>query len=636
MVRDAQRSARDTEILVTLVRSAAEMRNSFEDIKRFLVDTEDTIITEVKENTEQSVQRAINGPRPYPGSAARSIQGVGSGSQAGTVTGDDLPAKRRNLFRRALKGLSAKGTNDLGRIEDMLNQLLNEVDILKSQTAPGAASISPHDAQSFRDIQPEVQFEQDHGYEPEGNAGTSTTSHASQSGHLSIPNSRATSTRLGYDLKASTNRISTVPEANEEEYDHQGQDDDLEYGNEQALMTPIREIRGGSVPPATPPQPQAVAQASMSNENTPRTDEGKKHKSNSRTSWFPKISRWSETTTSSVAQAFRRSGQSRKNEEGGSPAGHFVQGGHSRSGSLGSYSDNFQFQNPHPADNLHTGFTEEDLSDGANMQVDADSHEHELDDALSPMDNYDDLEPPPPIQDYRGMTPEDPKYKAHRNSINLQHPQPYRGQTERFKANLENQALGFDTPNTPHSADWAGSATSLNRFPRNANRASYGSPAEQQQQQQQQQYWTSSSAAAGSIPASSGPPRPPKEPLNPDNMEIRRREVGLATPPKSNRISKLQKSSPLPHHSVESGYGTMTQGVPTASYISHSRDGSSPRLENRNLSGALGVPTRRPSGPRAMANSPKSPGSARESLASDEGLGSEERRRKRGEFTISF
>ncbi len=127
-------------------------------------------------------------------------------------------------------------------------------------------------------------------------------------------------------------------------------------------------------------------------------------------------------------------------------------------------------------------------------------HHHHQDDAVSPPPmGPEDLEPPPAIGDYRGMTPEDPKYKAHRNSINLQHPQPYRGQTERFKANLESQAWGYDSPITPHSAEWAGSATSLGRFPRNPNRESYGSAAEQQQA-----YWTSSPANAG-ITATSGP-----------------------------------------------------------------------------------------------------------------------------------
>ncbi len=111
--------------------------------------------------------------------------------------------------------------------------------------------------------------------------------------------------------------------------------------------------------------------------------------------------------------------------------------------------------------------------------------------------------------------------------------------------------------------------------------------------------------------------------------------MGMGTPPKSNRISKLQKGSPLPHHSVESGYGTMTHGVPTASYISHSRDGSSPRLENRNPSGALGVPTRRPSGPRLWRSRRRARVVGGRGSASDEGLGSEERRKKRGEFQTS-
>jgi len=101
------------------------------------------------------------------------------------------------------------------------------------------------------------------------------------------------------------------------------------------------------------------------------------------------------------------------------------------------------------------------------------------------------------------------------------------------------------------------------------------------------------------------------------------------TTPQNKRLSKLQKQSPLPHHSVESGYGTMTHGVPTASYISHSRDSSSPRLENRNLSGALGV-SRRPSGPRPMT--PKSVGSA----ASDDGREMSDPKRKRGEQLCGY
>lgn len=598
MVRDAQRSARDTEILVTLVKAAAEMRNSFDDIKRMLADTEDVIITEVKENTEKTVTRAIGGPRPFPGSGTRSLQGAGS--QSGTMTLDDFQAKKANIFRRALKGLSGKGVNDLGRIEGMLNHLLTEVDVLKAQTAPGTTIASNHEEQSYDNFQPEGAYEQDRGYEPEGNAGTSTASHASQSGHLSIPQSRGASAKLGYDRKFSDHRISTVPEDNEDDFYEQ--EDALSHhshnGNPDMLMTPaIEPQRGGSVPLATPPRTAATAQASMSNEHTPRTEKGKK------ASWFgiPKISRWSETTTSSVAQAFRRN---KKNDDDG----HY-QSPPSRSGSnFAGYDDDYGRTDPYGEDKLHSGFSEQDLAH--------DDDAHSIQQSPGP----EDMQPPPPLGmagNYR-MTPEDPKYKVHRDSLNLQHPQPRPGQTDLFKATLESQAHEFDSPMSPRSAEWAGSATSLHRLPRNANRDSYGSTADQGGHQQ---YWTSSPAAANMM-ATSGPPRPPKEPLDRSGSPT---GLSRATPPKSNRISKLQKGSPLPYHSVESGYGTMTLGAPSNSYVSHTHTNSrdshnqSPRLENRNLSGALGIPARRPSGPRAMT--PKS---------MDSQDGDAERRRKRG------
>ncbi|EAQ85833.1 hypothetical protein CHGG_07086 [Chaetomium globosum CBS 148.51] len=629
MVRDAQRSARDTEILVTLVRSATEMRNNFEEVKRLLADTEDVIITEVKENTEKTVQRAINGPRPYPGSAPRSIQG---GSQAGTINGDDINNKRRSIFRRALKGLSAKGANDLGRIEDMLMQLLTEVDVLKAQTAPGIqGNQSTHNEQLYDHMEPEIQSEQDHGYEPDGMAGTSTASHASQSGYLSIQ-SRGTSVKPGYDRKVSAHRISTVPEDNEEEYDHGRRD------GEQHLMTPVQDQRGSSVPLATPPAPAAQAQALMSNENTPKTEESGKKKS--RSSWFriPKISRWSETTTSSGVQTEspRHSKQSSKDETAQFPTGP------SRSGSLDHYQDNYQFAPPQAiqTDKLHTGFSETDLPQG--YRDDQDDHMYGQTSSPSQPDaNWVSMNMTPENPKY--MTPEDPKYKAHRDSLNLVHPQPRQGQTERFKAALESQALGFDSSLGPKS-DWAGSVTSLHRFGQQQQQQqqhtdNYGSPGGDHHYQQQ--HWTSSPAAAASMTATSGgAPPPPTAQGGPRQR-----------PPANKRLSKLQKKqgSPLPHHSVESGYGTMTHGVPTASYISQShhshhsagsstREGagggaSSPRLENRNLSGALlsapanGV-NRRPSGPRPMTPT----GSGSRGSVNGSGALGEERDRRRDTF----
>ncbi|ROT35512.1 hypothetical protein SODALDRAFT_337488 [Sodiomyces alkalinus F11] len=568
MVRDAQRTARDTEILVTLVRSAAEMRNSFEGVKKLLAETEDTIINEVKENTEETVKNVIGGPRPYPGSAPRSVKGMSgtSQSQDGTASEDN---PKKSLFRRALfRSFGAKDTNDLSRIEDMLNQLLAEVDTLKAQTARPAVSSGP--GQSFENLPPEMRYEQDRGYEPEGHAGTSTASHASQSGHLSIPIShpRVPSTKLGgYERKVSDHRISTVHEDNEEDYAPggpyaQARQDTLSPGGRQEDIQ-----RGSSVPLGTPPRPSTSHNVSVSNENTPKTDRSKKHKSKGSSSWFPKISRWSESTATSVGRALRGSGMSSKrgndDEYGDRPT--------SRSASdVAQYDDGQYHSDPYGDDHLHTGFSQTNLV-GAGTNEAAE-------------------EVPPPPATY--MTPEDPKYKAHRNSLNLQHPQPRQGQTERFKAALESQAHEYDSPLSPRSADWAGSATSLNRFPaQTSNRYSGGSAGGAAGAGE---YWSSPAATT------SAPPRPPKEPL--DNN-------GAQTPGRSSRVSRLQKGSPLAYQSMEPDYGTERNNYT-----------SSPKLENRNLSGALQVPTRRPSGPRAMT--PKSP---------EEEAAREERRRKRGE-----
>ncbi|TVY71492.1 hypothetical protein LSUE1_G010098, partial [Lachnellula suecica] len=352
-VRDAQRSARDTEILVTLVRAAAEMRNSFEDMKRLLADTEDVIITEVQGNTEKTVQKAINGPRPLPQSATRLIR---QGSQDDMY--DDIPSKKRNVFRRALKGLSMRSTNDLGKIEDMLVQLLGEVEGLKA--AQGLRSDN-HEG-SFSDLHQEGNYENDRGYEPEGNAGTSTASHASMSGALSLPASRGPSAARGFDgRKFSDHRISTVPEGDEEELDpHEETILDNQFENNEQLLTPTREYpRGGSVPIGTPPHLN-VAPASLSNENTPRTDKSKKHKSSSSSGWIPKVSRWSETTASTVLRGFRSSGRSsgrKDNDQYAEPI--------SRSGSdLGNYDDQNQDEDhdPYSPDKLHSGFSQDQLS----------------------------------------------------------------------------------------------------------------------------------------------------------------------------------------------------------------------------------------------------------------------------------
>ncbi|KKY32597.1 hypothetical protein UCDDA912_g07491 [Diaporthe ampelina] len=476
MVRDAQRSARDTEILVTLVRTAAEMRNSFDDIKKMLADTEDVIITEVKDNTDKTVQRHIGGPRPFPGSAARSVQG----SQAGT----DNEKKTRNLWRRALKGLGAKGTNDLTRIEDMLMQLLGEVDVLKSQTAPGGIS---HDSgPSLDNIQPAVQYEQDHGYEPEGHAGTSTASYGSQSGHLSIPRNAS----YGYERKVSGHRISTVPEGDEDDFNDDSNVVIHNHSNTDMLNPDREPERGSSVPLGTPPQLPLDAHASLSNENTPRTDNRKKHKSSGSSSWFPKISRWSETTASSVGKAFRKS----KETEASS-----LRGGPSRSGSDFATYENYPVTDPYGDDHLPSGFSETNLN--GHQRHDPNQIEPEMSFTMAGVSRTPVPPSPSPVQPQalqpfpvNYSTPEDPKYKAHRNSLNLQHPQPRPGQTEQFRNALESSARDFDTPMSPKSADF-GSVTSLGRYAGHQPRYSNGSATGEQGQYT----WTGNSPAQSRI-----------------------------------------------------------------------------------------------------------------------------------------
>ncbi|ROW10004.1 hypothetical protein VPNG_06568 [Cytospora leucostoma] len=529
MVRDAQRSARDTEILVTLVRTAAEMRNSFDDIKKMLAETEDVVITEVKDNTEKTVQRAIGGPRPFPGSGARSIQGS-----------TDNEKKTRNLWRRALKGLGNKGTSDLTRIEDMLMQLLSEVDVLKEQTAHGGTG--QDSGPSLDNIQPAVQYEQDRGYEPEGHAGTSSASYASyasQSGHLSIPRNAS-----GYERKVSGHRISTVPEGDEEDYHddpniviHNHSTTDMHAASQEPE-------RGNSAPRGASPQVQAGAQASQSNENTPRTDKGRKHKSGGSSSWFPKISRWSETTASSVGKAFRKS----KDAESS------LRGAPSRSGSdLAAY-DDYPVSETYLEDFLHSGLSENSLPQSQNQDPNQNDN---MQFTLAGINRTPVPSTSSPVQTQAQShfpVTEDPKYKAHRNSVNLQHPQPRPGQTEHYRTNLENSAQEYDVPMSPKSADF-GSVTSLSRFTGHQPTFSNGSATGDEQ-------YTWGGRAS---PAPSGPPRPPKEPLEDP--------VPKTTTPTRSRISTLAY-----------------------------KPSGSPKPENRNLQGVLAVPGRRPSGPRAMGS----------------------------------
>jgi hypothetical protein len=437
-VRDAQRNARDTEILVTLVRSAAEMRNSFEDMKKLLSDSERNIILGTDKNTERTIQKHIQGPRPQPLGTPR----IPRGSSVEDENLEDLPAKRRNVFKRALKGLSMRSSNDLAKIEEMLVQLLGEVEGLKTAQEYRPDEYPPAGANANSLASDDNLHGGQDGYEPEGQAGTSSTT---QSGFFSNPSSRQVGAMRGYEgRRISEHRISTVPEGDEEaayeEYHNTQHDDydqqhlDQHYDDYEDRLTPSNEVhRGASVPLDTPPKINAQP-APLSNENTPRTDKSRKHKSGS-SSIFPKFSRWSETTASTVAR-FR--GNPRKNDPHDTL---------SHSGSEHDFWDHpppppLPQQHPQPSDQMRSMYP-----------IDPASGHHE-DRTPSPLLPHEDLD--------------EPKRQAFRNSMNLQHPQPRPGPTPRYQHQLESQAQNFDSPVSPSSDQW-GSNPNLQRYSTGSN-----------------------------------------------------------------------------------------------------------------------------------------------------------------------
>lgn len=393
---------------MTLVRSAAEMRQSFEEMKRFIAQQDELLLREQNER----FQRAIGGPRPLPTKSGRQT----------TERGEDLQEKRRNMFRRALKSLSLKSSNDLSKIEDMLEQLLDEVEALRA-AQEGRNAASGHTTQpgslnnsnggvtpgSYRD-----------GYEREGQAGTGSPGDQSNSSrHLAevLP--------LNVRHNSGNNRASAVPEANEEDDDHDKYDRpllDRETPYDERMDS--TDGRGVGRPDQTPPQQQGP-----SVESTPRKsdDKSRKFKSSS-SSFFPKISRWSKTTASSVGENIRNSIQPNRKDRPLSDVSH------SGSELHGPYNTADHYD-PNGDDRLRSRLT-----------LNTDQQQPNQEDR-----------PPSPL--VPSQVSEGPKYKAHRDSVNLQHPQPRQGPTDRFQNQLESQAYHFTAPMSPASEHYRYSAS---------------------------------------------------------------------------------------------------------------------------------------------------------------------------------
>jgi hypothetical protein len=427
-VRDAQRNARDTEILVTLVRSAAEMRNSFEEMKRFIQEQERLLTNNMERAHESTVQRVLGGPRPIPSSSPR--------TRRSSEDTDDVPSKRRNIVKRALKGLSLRSTNDLAKIEDMLMHLLQEVEGLKTNQSLQRPS-QPHTQTTSLNSYEHLRAAPDSGYEPEGRAGTNSS--PAQSGHLSNNSSRyINGMHSGYDGRRGSegHRISTVLEGDEDGDDGLRTPTGSKFATHDSTTPPTKEL-SRNLAMETPPKHSAE----FSGERTPKTDKSKnKHKSFA-SSIFK--SRWSKTTASSAPESVHNSA-SKKNRPYSTA---------SRSGS--DLQLNYEDYGMDENDRLRS---HDSLGEDATMGA---SHNR----AGSPLI--------PEEYDY-----DDPKYQAHRDSLNLQHPQPRAGPTHRHKTHLESQAMEYENPPTPDADQW-GSAPALalnkSRFS-NASSAARQSP----------------------------------------------------------------------------------------------------------------------------------------------------------------
>ena len=390
------------------------MRNSFEDMKKF-ISLQDDLIMDTSEKQHEKTQKIIGGPRPQPVSTPRAPRQPSTDDDR-----EDMQSKRRNVFKRALKGLSLKSSNDLTKIEDMLVQLLDEVEALRAGqegrpiTHPTSLNSNDNPQGSFQD-----------GYEMERQG--SFPAGGDHSGYLSGSSRTPADQRAVSDRRESDHRVSPVLE---------GDEDDLEQLNtrEQELLDRhldeenARDQRGASVPLATPPR-IPVAGGAHSNETTPKmsTEKSRKHKSSS-SSFFPKISRWSKTTASSVGEGIRNTMAPGRKEHPSSEA--------SRSGSdlvHGEY-NTAGYYDPQGDDRLRSTYTLPDQKQ--------------------------ENRPPSPL--VPSQLSDNPKYQAHRDSLNLQHPQPRQGPTGRYQSQLESQAQDFGSPISLNSEQW-GSNPSLTR-----------------------------------------------------------------------------------------------------------------------------------------------------------------------------
>lgn len=412
-VRDGHRNARDTEILVTLVRTATEMHTSFDEIKKFIEMQNQANLKRSDANTKSAIDKVMADVRSMPASS-RNLRSV-----SGQSENEEAPVKKQNIFKRALKGLGSRNEKELSKMENMLVHLLDEVEALRAAqlaTGPQSSAGQSRGIDSYERLRAAPES----GYEPEGQAGTSTTT-----GVSGTPNSQSRGARMhsGYSYqRESGNRISTVLEGDEEAGN--------EYEEEDGSLTPTQENqRGMSAQYNTPPS--AGRQFQQVTPNTGRMSERRSRQQSVASSMFggiPKISRWSKTTTSSVAEGRPSFQKDRPYSEA------------SRSGSDINVLPGEEGLYDHEGDDR--------LRSAASLARDRDfDGERTPGRAESPL-----------IPD--SASAEDPKYRANRHSLTLEHPQPRQGSASRHPPHLESQADAYRLSNGSKMSYDSNSSTS--------------------------------------------------------------------------------------------------------------------------------------------------------------------------------
>ncbi|KAK6408344.1 hypothetical protein LTR81_017229 [Elasticomyces elasticus] len=458
-VRDAQRNARDTEILVTLVRSAAEMRQSFDEMRQFIKEQDRLIMQNTDRDAEQTVQtvsKVLGGPRPQPSVSPRASRGASQ---------EDMQAKRKGVLRRALKGLTGgRKAEDLARVEDMLMQILDNVEDLKHGGAPARQPLSSYTTDTL-DSYEKLRAAPDPGYEPEGQADTSST--PSHSGHFSNPPKLSKEQfHSGYDgRRNSANRVSTVMEGDEDDGLTPDEDHLLhhQFENNERMLTPTQEsVRNrGFSPNDTPYHGAEALSGPPVQELTPKAAEKqRKHKSNSSSIFggIPKISRWSKTTTSSGAPDLAAL-DSPNATRGTRPLTES-----SRSSSQTDRYDDQPYQVREDDRLRSTQSLAREQQDRPVSQADTlsmRSQGSKLTRTPSPLipseasykghEEVRERDMHSPVQQDLDHEFDDPKYQAHRNSLLLQHPQPRQGPTGRHQNTLETKAEDYDNPSGTNS-----------------------------------------------------------------------------------------------------------------------------------------------------------------------------------------